>query len=827
MSLFTHYYFLFLKNYLPYVFILYSVTTFAQGEANIWYFGVNAGLDFNTNPPTPLLDLPTGIFSSEGCSTISDSNGNLLFYTNGEKVWNKTHQLMVNGADLEGNNSSTQSSAIIPYPGTYNFAENRFDKYFIVTLDEYIAQASSIDDKGVRYSEIDMTMDNGFGAITLNKNIHLFGTTTTEKVCVVPHSNGCDFWVICKVVDSPDFFTYLISSNGFNTTPVISTTSFFVDARPGQMKVSPNNKLLSYVVPPSSIYTGFYVFNFDNSTGLITEKFADNTANENQYGTAFSPDSKVLYKCAGSKIYQYDATSNTNSDFVSSKTIFTSTTSGLQSMQLAPNGKIYIARPILNTLSNGMGVINNPNVLGQDCNYVAEQQDLGGRFSLAGLPNQLNNLIPYNKIIIENEDCNNLQVALENNINIYDYSWGLAYVANPEFLIDTSTETNPSFNIPSPDEDYIITCSIVSECYDNTFELLFSPTNLNYTTPSFNLSTNTYCQNETPNTLPVTSIEGISGTWLPNTINTSIIGTFPYVFIPNQDQCAYSVEIYITINPAQSIDFVDTIICEGDFINFPDTNNINGTWLPENVSNINNNTYIFTPDEECAISSQWTVVVNPKESVYFENAIICNNETISFPDTNNSIGTWFPDTISNTEDGIYTFTPNGNCVQPTTWQVTIAESLTHLNITILNNKTIVANVENGNNQLLYQLDNGPFQHSNIFENTSNGCHTINVSDIHGCTSLSSSVFIFDYPKFFTPNRDGYNDYWNIFLENINTNLYIFDRYGKLLKQIHQNEIGWDGIYNGHELPATDYWFILEYDECGVLKTFKSHFSLIR
>ena len=360
---------------------------FAQGEANIWYFGANAGLDFNTNPPTSLLDLPVGNFSSEGSSTISDSNGNLLFYSNGEKVWNNMRQVMVNGADLAGHNSSTQSSAIIPYPGTYNFAKNRFDKYFIVTLDDYIANANSNDDKGVRYSEIDITMDNGFGAVTLIKNIPLFGTTTTEKVCVVPHSNGCDFWVICKVVDSADLYVYQISSSGFNTTPVISTTSFTVNAGPGQMKASPDNKLLSYVVNSNSIFSGLYIFNFDNSTGLITEKFADTTEGENQYGTAFSPNSQVVYKCAGNKIYQYDVTETTNDGFIASKVAFTSSTSGLLSMQLAPDGKIYIARPMLSFTSNELGVINNPNVLGSDFNYVAEQQSLGGRFSLAGLPN--------------------------------------------------------------------------------------------------------------------------------------------------------------------------------------------------------------------------------------------------------------------------------------------------------------------------------------------------------------------------------------------------------------------------------------------------------
>lgn len=737
---------------------------FAQGESNIWYFGVNAGLNFNSNPPTPLLDLPIGTFSSEGCSTISDSNGNVLFYTNGEKVWNKNFQVMFNGDNLAGHNSSTQSSAIIPYPGTYNFTENRFDKYFLVTLDDYTVQAPSAEDKGVRYSEIDMSQDNGLGVVTQNKNIHLFGTTTTEKVCVVPHSNGCDFWVICKVVDSNNFYSYHISSNGFNVNPVISTTGFFVDAKPGQMKVSPDNKLLSYVVPSSSNYVGLYVFNFNNATGLITEKFADTTANENQYGTAFSPNSKVLYKCAGSRIYQYDVSTTTNNDFIASKTIFTSSTSGLQSMQLAPDGKIYIARPILISLSGRLGVINNPNVLGQNCNYVSEQQDLGGRFCLAGLPNQLNNLKPHNEIVIENELCNSLQLALENNNNILSYNWGLAYATNPQTFISTSTDATPTLNIPNQNEHYIITCNLVSECYSNTYQLLFSPRNTNLVTPSFNLLTDTYCQNQTPNSLPLTSDEGIAGTWTPSIINTTIVGSSFYTFTPNQEECAHQTTIETTINPNIMIDFQDTIICEGTSISFPNTNGVDGTWSPTN--------------------------------------------------------------IDTTQNAIYTFTPNEVCAQSTTWQVTFLESLSDLSFSTFNN-TVVVNAVSSNNMLLYQLDNGNFQYSNIFENVSFGCHTIKVTDLYGCTDLSSSVFIFDYPKFFTPNNDGYNDYWNIFIENTDANLYVFDRYGKLLKEINQNEIGWDGTYNGNKLPSTDYWFVLEYDECGVRKIFKSHFSLMR
>eukprot|EP01035_Chromulina_nebulosa_P055523 gene55523-76076_t len=83
----------------------------AQKENNIWYFGNNCGLDFSTTPPTALTN--GKINTNEGCSSVSDAQGNLLFYTDGLTVWNKNHAVMDNGTGLKGNSSSTQSSVVV------------------------------------------------------------------------------------------------------------------------------------------------------------------------------------------------------------------------------------------------------------------------------------------------------------------------------------------------------------------------------------------------------------------------------------------------------------------------------------------------------------------------------------------------------------------------------------------------------------------------------------------------------------------------------------------------------------------------------------------
>ncbi len=134
----------------------------------------------------------------------------------------------------------------------------------------------------------------------------------------------------------------------------------------------------------------------------------------------------------------------------------------------------------------------------------------------------------------------------------------------------------------------------------------------------------------------------------------------------------------------------------------------------------------------------------------------------------------------------------------------------------------------------YSMDNGPWQLDNTFIDVSAGFHEIRVRDLNGCGISSARVLVIDYPRFFTPNGDGYNDTWHV--EGIETRplatIYIFDRYGKLLKQLSPLGEGWDGTYNGELLPATDYWFKITLDvtfgnDETNIKTYTGHFSLKR
>jgi gliding motility-associated-like protein len=138
-----------------------------------------------------------------------------------------------------------------------------------------------------------------------------------------------------------------------------------------------------------------------------------------------------------------------------------------------------------------------------------------------------------------------------------------------------------------------------------------------------------------------------------------------------------------------------------------------------------------------------------------------------------------------------------------------------------------------NTGFLFQLDNGPIQNSNIFTELESGVYNVTVYDDKLCHQITKQAIVIDYPRFFTPNGDGYNDTWNINNISILTGIKIkiFDRYGKFLAEIFPDQNGWDGSYNGQILPASDYWFLVDYD--GIIdpertiiwKEFTGHFSL--
>ena len=137
----------------------------------------------------------------------------------------------------------------------------------------------------------------------------------------------------------------------------------------------------------------------------------------------------------------------------------------------------------------------------------------------------------------------------------------------------------------------------------------------------------------------------------------------------------------------------------------------------------------------------------------------------------------------------------------------------------------------GDGEYEFSLDGGPWQSSGIFTDVMAGDHVVTARDLNGCGQASDTVMIMDYPLYFTPNDDGYHDTWNIIgiSSQVDAKIYIFDRYGKLLKQLSPTGAGWNGTFNGEPMPSDDYWFTVEYREPsdGTQKQFRAHFTLKR
>ncbi|WP_441764045.1 T9SS type B sorting domain-containing protein [Flavobacterium sp. W21_SRS_FM7] len=267
-----------------------------------------------------------------------------------------------------------------------------------------------------------------------------------------------------------------------------------------------------------------------------------------------------------------------------------------------------------------------------------------------------------------------------------------------------------------------------------------------------------------------------------------------------------------------------------------------------------------TLDNSCyGLGPNVTLKVNPKPNINtnedkLEDELVCSNLSSFFVTLNSGIqdGTpesdytykWFKDavflagstssTLQVNAIGDYTVEVmnHSGCSRLRTVKVTASDiaQLSTIEITDLSDTNSVRVIVTGQGNYEYGIDtiSGPYQDSNFFDNLAAGIHEIYINDKNGCGIVQKTIAILGVPKFFTPNNDGSNDYWNVKGVNTTSNakslIHIFDRYGKLIKQINPMSIGWDGTFNGIPLPADDYWYTVKLEDG---REAKGHFSLKR
>ena len=405
-------------------------------QGDNWFFYKNIGLIFNEGT-IQLNNLEGNYFlAGKGSAVMSDGDGSLMLFTNGEKVWNRGLWLMTNGEDLMGSSGATQSSLIVPQPGNTGL-------YYIFTVDLIVDFPDP--HHGFRYSIADMNIDNGLGAIIEKNNLLL--DITSEKLTGTYHANKIDYWVVTHGWESNTFYAYLLTEESLET-PVTSNSGAVQGGDPqlnnsvGYMKFSPEGNRLAQAVYGLNIVE---IFNFDKTSGAISlYRQIQGPSDILPYGIEFSPNGDYLYisvheKSSGDEniLYQYDIA---NDNFIVLNE--DASQQDVTALQVASDGKIYVAR----YESDSMGVIENPNRPGLECNYENAGLYVQNE-SVLGTPNFVQSYFDIPDFSFINH-CygDTAQFKILNTANAEEVFWDF----NDYGLQDTSSLFNPSYTFTQP-----------------------------------------------------------------------------------------------------------------------------------------------------------------------------------------------------------------------------------------------------------------------------------------------------------------------------------------------------------------------------------------
>ncbi|MBI2268974.1 MAG: SprB repeat-containing protein [Bacteroidetes bacterium] len=416
--------------------IISTSSLYAQKEANRWYFGHGAGIDFSSGIAVPVTNGAQSV--TENSSSICDkSTGDLLMYTDGDTVWNKNHLPMANGMGLKGGNSCFQGVLIVPLPQNDSL-------YYIFTAPDYESA-----DICLTYSIVNIKANLGLGDV-INKNIPLLPLVeVTEKITATYHANGIDIWIVTHEWNSNRYIAHLLTANGIINT-VYSNVGYVIvpsfgtndNSKIGGMKISPNGKKIASTVFVSKVIE---VCDFNNCTGIVSNPLTK-SGGSLKGGIEFSPDNSRIYVTEMGNVVQYNVLAGAGI-FTAAIVVLAATPpiNYYFGIQLGPDNKIYIARVISNTgpLTDDIAVIKNPNNLGLASNATDMGLYLNGKKCWEGMPNIFRafyTITPLN-ITMSNDTsiCKGQQVQLHIN-------GGTRYYWSPALGLSNDTINNPVAN---------------------------------------------------------------------------------------------------------------------------------------------------------------------------------------------------------------------------------------------------------------------------------------------------------------------------------------------------------------------------------------------
>jgi len=418
-------------------------------QTDVWTFGEGAGLNFKTSPPTAFQSSNQ---RAQASASVSDPNGNLVFYTDGFKVFDRYGAVMQNGTGLTGNLSSAQH-VIVQHPAIKH-------QYYLFITSSYDVGLSG----GITYSLIDMSLNFGLGGVTAAKNVALMSSSvSTEKVTAIRHCNNKFTWFIAKERYNNVYRSYLIDSNGLNTTPVLSSASsplLVNGVEDGQqvIKASADGR---FIINPLLNRDTILVLKFNNQTGAITDYLKFGGSHPYGYcGAEFSPSGDFIYASRyvtgnnPSILFQFDLRSANPQQIYSTKVGLDTSAAPYSfcACQLASDGKVYVAFDQSfppNNLRQYVPYINYPDKQGLACLYNKQGVSLGTGRVYAGLPTFIANyfLKPVNISGLDTVcslNTNVLYKVLPKQGCVTNYVWNV-----PGGSIVNQTDSSLTCNFPS------------------------------------------------------------------------------------------------------------------------------------------------------------------------------------------------------------------------------------------------------------------------------------------------------------------------------------------------------------------------------------------
>jgi len=330
--------------------VIVSQHLVAQLQNNQWRFGFGAAIDFNTTPPTyptgtalPTIDPPfqTGSYI-EGTASVADrTTGVLLFYTDGQTVWNALNQPMPNGTGLGGSDllSSYQGAIIVPVP-------NSCTRYYIFCSDDGEEQQ-----QGITYSLVDMTLDDGRGDVVPGQKAIPLYTNFSEMLMAYPDSANNAYWILTNAADvsNPKLASFYVTASGITPYP-LALSDLLTFSFTGKV----NQQGTRFVGIGNA---GFDIYEFSPITGQISNpiSIAFPLVNDILKYFEFSPDGNYLYATGDNNFYQFDISSNNPAAILASATPITLDMSlGLYGTpQLGPDGSLYVVKsPLVYRIEN-------------------------------------------------------------------------------------------------------------------------------------------------------------------------------------------------------------------------------------------------------------------------------------------------------------------------------------------------------------------------------------------------------------------------------------------------------------------------------------------